>query len=244
MNLDYKSYVMDKGYLVIEDFINDDVIKSVKDAVQNYAEQILALNGNKSTRHINLLGTHSVFDELVTDQAINRIAQSVVGKHVNLIDFEVLTLHPGATAIGPHIDYPYLLMDRVFCEPVVSLQTLWALDDFTETNGATLIVPESHKECRWPDESFTTKCQPLLLKRGSVVIMHGAMWHGTMSNQSEYDRSSILMSFGPPWVKPLSQLDANVVDQSRYMHPRMRELLGYNNKLIIHKYLKTKQKHF
>lgn len=243
MSIDLKAEILDKGYVVIEEFFNSNLAASVKEAIQDRTNKMMVLKGDSSTRYVNLLGTHSIFEELLLDYDIDTIAKSILGEHTNLVDFEILTLHPGAAALSSHIDYPFVLMDKVFVDPIASLQTLWALDDFTETNGATLIVPGSHKERKFPDSSFNDRCQPLFLKQGSVVVFHGALWHGTMPNLSDQNRSSALVSFAPIWVKPLSQLDTNV-NKEDYMKPAMRDLLGYNNKRFIYKNLKMKQKTF
>jgi ectoine hydroxylase-related dioxygenase (phytanoyl-CoA dioxygenase family) len=54
--------------------------------------------------------------------------------------------------------------------------TIWALDDFTEANGATRVVPGSHQEPgARPDPAETV---PVEMAAGSVLIFSGRLWHG------------------------------------------------------------------
>jgi hypothetical protein len=73
-------------------------------------------------------------------------------------------------------------------EPFHLINTLWLLDDFTETNGATRIVPGSHlipgpisdhvtdRQARHPDEVLVTG------PKGTVVVFNGHCWHGGTTN--------------------------------------------------------------
>lgn len=233
-----KDLILKQGYCILENFFDTSKFNIIE-TIYNNMEKISILKGDLNYRYINLLGSDPLFTNLILDTGILDIAHNILCEVVNLSDYQALTLLSGAPSINPHIDYPYLLMDKVFVEPIASLQTLWILDDFTVDNGATKIAPYSHLDCKWPDESFEERSQQLIVKKGSVIVFHGAMWHSTAPNNSQNNRSTLLMSFCPPWIKPLTVMDKNIDKQN--LSPKIKELLGYDNIKFINKSLKNKQ---
>jgi ectoine hydroxylase-related dioxygenase (phytanoyl-CoA dioxygenase family) len=79
-------------------------------------------------------------------------------------------------------------------EPNSVLTAIWMLDDFTDENGATRVVPRSHRllgavpkswaqpGARHPDEIVVTG------QSGSVLVMNGYLWHAGRRNQSRGPR--------------------------------------------------------
>src|SRR5690606_35243367 len=67
--------------------------------------------------------------------------------------------------------------------PPVVCNTMWALTDFTDENGATRLVPGSH---RWPDPDPRQRYEtvPATMRRGSVLVWHGSLWHGGGANRT------------------------------------------------------------
>lgn len=234
-----KDLILEKGYHIIENFFDADKLNLVG-IVNTKLDEVIKLTGNLTTRYYSLFGAIPALNDLILSSGIVDIARDVLGQNINISDLQTLTLHPGAPPINAHIDYPFLLMDKPFLTPIVQLQTLWALDDFTNENGATRIVPYSHLRCEWPtQEEFEEKCQKVLLKKGSIIIFHGALWHDTSANISDMDRSSLLLSFCPPWIKPLMQVDR---ETRKKLPLPIRELLGDFHLKLIREKLKYKQR--
>ena len=55
---------------------------------------------------------------------------------------------------------------------------MWALTDFTEENGATRIVPGSHRFDSKPEYGTHPPSIPAEMSRGSVLVWNGSLWHG------------------------------------------------------------------
>lgn len=75
--------------------------------------------------------------------------------------------------------------------------SIWLLDDFTKDNGATRVVPASHKSHSIPKESMpdpakTHSEQKLLLgEAGTVVVFNSHVWHGGTINTTNRPRRAI-----------------------------------------------------
>src|SRR5712692_4823569 len=66
--------------------------------------------------------------------------------------------------------------DPLIEHPLV-FSAMWAIDDFTEVNGATRVIAGSH---RWADErpDAATPAAPVEMPRGSLLVYVGTLWHG------------------------------------------------------------------
>lgn len=107
------------------------------------------------------------------------------------------------------------------------INAMWAVDDFTEENGATHIVPGSHK---WP---LDRQAQPHeetqgVMKRGSVLIYLGSLQHGGGANRTDKPRTGIVHSYSLGWLRQAEpQYLAVPYDIARTLPERLQRLLGY-----------------
>ena len=109
-------------------------------------------------------------------------------------------------AIGPEEPAQLLHRDRLAwgghvprsIEPQVN--TIWALNDFTEENGATRVAPGSHE---WPDDRHATEHEVIqaTMPAGSVVIYTGSVIHGGGENRSDETRIGINLDYCLDWLR-------------------------------------------
>jgi ectoine hydroxylase-related dioxygenase (phytanoyl-CoA dioxygenase family) len=75
--------------------------------------------------------------------------------------------------------------------------SIWMLDDFTEENGATRIVPGSHRWGRLPQDDMTDPRRPhpdeilVLGSAGTAVIFNSHLWHGGTQNRTDKPRRAL-----------------------------------------------------
>lgn len=228
-----KGALLTRGYHIIKDFF---VLNDYLDAVAGASVAV----GNKTTRYFHLLGTNPVFTDILLNTRMMDIAYETLGRYVNLSEFQIHVLEPGAPSINPHIDYPFVMMEKPF-EQMVSVQSILALDDFTESNGATRIVPYSHKFRTWPDQKcFDRLSKKILLNKGDLLLLHGGIWHDTADNDSDGNRGSALITFCQPWIRRLSRVDKNIVDKND-LHDAIKGLIGMKNTEYLNQLIKLKQ---
>ena len=105
---------------------------------------------------------------------------------------------------------------------------MWALTEFTEENGATRVIPGTHKSERSPDYGATYDSIPAEMAQGSVLVWHGSLWHGGGANRSAAVRVGIAMNYCAGWIRQQENQQLGIPREiARGFSPRLRELAGY-----------------
>ena len=109
----------------------------------------------------------------------------------------------------------------------VQLATIWAMTDFTAQNGATRIIPGSH---RFEDKLRFTESdtEPAEMAKGSVVLYAGATYHGAGANRSNETRSGITVQYNVSWLRQEENQYLSVpIDIARTLPVELLRLMGY-----------------
>ena len=120
--------------------------------------------------------------------------------------------------------------------PVVC-NTMWALTAFTEENGATRVVPGSHRADASPDYGRAYDSVAAEMPAGAVLIWHGSLWHGGGANRSDRRRVGIAMNYCAGFMRQQENQQLGVPqDLVKAFDPRLQRLVGYSvyNNLIGH----------
>jgi ectoine hydroxylase-related dioxygenase (phytanoyl-CoA dioxygenase family) len=109
----------------------------------------------------------------------------------------------------------------------------WMLDDFTPQNGATRIVPGTHKSGKLPKEVMADPNQPHpdeivgQGKAGDVLVFNGHCWHAGGRNSTDHVRRAILVHYiRGDHPQDLDQKEALSPETQAKMTPHERQLLG------------------
>jgi ectoine hydroxylase-related dioxygenase (phytanoyl-CoA dioxygenase family) len=107
------------------------------------------------------------------------------------------------------------------------INCMWAVDDFTAENGATLLVLGSHKwpRDRRPEAHEITQGE---MPKGSVLIYFGSLLHGGGANCTARPRTGIVISYCLGWLRQAeNQYLAVPPDIARTLPDELQRLLGY-----------------
>jgi ectoine hydroxylase-related dioxygenase (phytanoyl-CoA dioxygenase family) len=115
---------------------------------------------------------------------------------------------------------------------------MWAVTDFTEANGATRLVPGSHKADRGPNP-ITERVETIAaeMKKGSVLVWHGSLWHGGGANRTGERRIGIAMNYCAGYIRQQENQQLGIpLEIARGFAPRLQRLVGYGvyNQLLGH----------
>jgi ectoine hydroxylase-related dioxygenase (phytanoyl-CoA dioxygenase family) len=190
---------------------------------------------------------------LVEHPRILGICDAFLEQNYLLTASQAINIHPGETPQAFHTDDAFYRIPRP--RRAVSVSTIFAIDPFTAENGATQIVPQSH---RWADDEFgrllytidfTTapthertptpagplpaalagKVMDVTMPAGSVVVFLGTLVHRGGENRSDRARLALSNQYCEPWARQQENFQLSIApEQARTMSPRVQALLGYS----------------
>ena len=220
--------------LIIDNFLNDQNIESIKNDLKPYLN--VTRNGQDEftgfeTKRVGALMARSkTCQDLALDPLINQMAESFLGPHC-----ESYQLHfTSAIQIGPGESSQILHRDRGVWGGYIprkietQFSTVWAINDFTKENGATQVVPGSHK---WHKdrEPLPEEIAYAEMKAGSVFIYTGSVLHGGGTNVTEQPRLGVFLHYAPSWLRQEeNQYLSCPPEVAKDFSPELRSLIGYS----------------
>lgn len=217
------------GYAVVERLLDAAQVASIKaDLEQVLADVPLGRNefeGYATKRIYNLFAKTRAMDPVALQPLLLGVLDEVLG-HYQFSAPVGIQIGPGERAQVLHHD------DLVYPLPwphdEVVVNSMWAFYDFTEANGATRIVPGSHRRAE-QQFALDQPTVPLEMPAGSVVFYPGTVLHGGGANTTDQPRLGVILEFSAGWVRPqenhLLGVPKAVV---RTLPDRLQELLGYD----------------
>ena len=103
--------------------------------------------------------------------------------------------------------------------------------DFTLFNGATEVIPGSHKFDHKPTQAHhDIDATPVTAPKGSIIFTHGNLWHRAGANKTRQPRVALLCSFAASFMKEIaSEEDQSLVigeDVKQGASDQLRAILG------------------
>ena len=112
--------------------------------------------------------------------------------------------------------------------PNIIVASMWAVSDFRSDNGATLLVPGSH---RWPADREATPDEILSaeMPAGAVVFWMGGLLHGAGANTSQDWRYGVILTYSVGWVRQEENQYLNVPpERIAELSPEVRRIVGFD----------------
>lgn len=206
------------------------VIDELRPEFAKFAEaQRTDFSGRKTLRCHGVLRYAPSAGELIAHQAVLDIADAILLP--SCADYQIgsmtgIEILPGESEQQLHRDdTPYPI-----CVAGLELQigVMWALTDFTAENGATRVVPGSHRFLRAWHKPDLSQVASAVMPRGSALFYLGSTWHGGGANRSEAARTGLINTYSLGWLRPENNNVLEVPPQvaTRY-DDTIRRLLGY-----------------
>lgn len=229
------------GAAIVDGFVSQEWLSEFNSVVQtsidNYkpfdygepeAEEFL---GRQTVRLNGLIRKAPNYIDLITDDRLLTIMDHFLSPNCGqyrLNSSEIIEIHDGETAQELHWDD--VIWPAHFWAPNLLLQfnVMIAATDFTESNGATLVVPGSHKwdhSERQPKQNEITQA---VMKAGSAVFIPGKTLHGGGNNTDGIKRRAIVASYVLGWLRTQENHFLHTsIDEAMEWPERVRQLLGY-----------------
>jgi ectoine hydroxylase-related dioxygenase (phytanoyl-CoA dioxygenase family) len=218
------------GYALVEGVLSLDDVEARRAAlVDLFAATPVGRNffeGFHTQRVYAVFAKTRAFDDLALHPLLGAALDHALGEHYQLSAPVALQIGPGEKAQVLHRDEDIYPLPRPHTPVVVN--SMWALCDFTEANGATRLIPGSHRwdPDRRPDEREVVQAT---MPAGSMLVYLGGLVHGGGGNTTGSPRPGLLLEYVVSWLRPQeTQLVAVPPEIVRTLPERLQELLGYN----------------
>jgi ectoine hydroxylase-related dioxygenase (phytanoyl-CoA dioxygenase family) len=237
----HKARVDRDGYTVLEHAIDPDLVDALNEdllRLEKLYEVEPATNdfeGAHTVRIYNLLALGKLYETIPVHENVLPVVERVLDPGCLVSSLSSIAIDPGETAQPIHADDQLIPLPKPHVPTVCN--TMWALTDFTEANGATRIIPGSHLRDASPDYGNPYDSIPAEMPRGSVLLWHGSLWHGGGANTTTERRVGIAMNYCAGWIRQQENQQLGIpLDVAAGFTKRLRELCGFAvyNGLIGH----------
>jgi ectoine hydroxylase-related dioxygenase (phytanoyl-CoA dioxygenase family) len=236
------------GYLIFERVLSTAKVAEIRAALAPHLARDMKgrndFEGERTNRVYALMAKSPVFAELAIHPLALAFAEAELDESCLLSALLAINLHPGETVQPWHFDDSGAKIPRP--RPPLGVSTFWAIDDTTEQNGATEIIPGSHL---WDGQFVEGAVRPadfagkaadretgdradavkLAMPSGSLAITKGTLWHRGGANRSDRPRLIITPQYCAGWVRQLENMALAVpADLADKLPERARELIGYS----------------
>jgi len=166
------------GYVLMTGVIDDNWLHRLRDAFEAGCKKDghAAVGKESGTRHVNdLVNRFPVFEGVYTHPRVLAAVYHVLRCAFRVGEIGGRDPLPGFGQQGLHSDWPA----RSKGEPYRVVTTIWLLDDFTNENGATRVVPGTHHLLGQPPKSFANPATVTPI-RGPSLARQGQYWCSTV----------------------------------------------------------------
>jgi ectoine hydroxylase-related dioxygenase (phytanoyl-CoA dioxygenase family) len=229
-----KQELDEHGYTLLSNAVDAAEITELRDTLVSVAAEEIregtdyVYENGSNQRVWSLLNKGEVFERIVQNENILAVLEHLLGSIFLLSNVNANIAGPGGQPMFLHSDQDYV--PPPFPPYALVANAIVFLDDFTAENGATRIVPGSHRRLCRPDYSNLPETVPVTGPRGTVMIFHGALWHQTGPNTTSSEkRHALLCYYCRPFMRQQENWFLSLKPEVRERaSARLRELLGYN----------------
>ena len=228
-----KEALKSDGALVVDNILSNEFVKKLREETDPYMESTPNPEDGFTGRLTTRTGGLVLRSEKCRDLIQNKVILSLCDKF--LLDYceryqlhltQIIRLKPGQKAQpihrdrwawGPHLSH---------VEP--QLNTIWALTDFTKTNGATRVAVGSPK---WDDKRVVNESEIIQaeMSLGSVFLYSGSVFHGGGANESNEDRIGLNITYTLGWLRQEeNQYLSTPPELAKDLEPKLQQLIGYS----------------
>jgi phytanoyl-CoA dioxygenase PhyH len=218
----------ENGFVVLPELVSPEGLLAIKDELDRLLGPLGRNNfeGHLTQRAYSLLGKTRLLDGLIDHPRVLALLDRLFLPNYLLSQLQVIKILPGETGQLLHHDDGFYPLPRP--RAALSAATIWAIDEFTAENGATVVLPGSH---RW-DGREPTDSDPRMsavMPAGSCVFFLGTLWHGGGANDSPAPRRAVTAQYCEPWLRTQEAFTLSVdSDTARAVSPDIRRMIGYS----------------
>jgi len=197
MTGDPHRHLDEQGYVLLENAMGDRLLHELRTQILRLLDEEGDRAGHEfkteehARRLANLVDKGEVFRRAIVLPEILACVRHVLGPDIKLSSLNARSADPYSDEGQPlHVDMGAIPDDTGYWV----CNTVWLLDDFTADNGATRMIPGSHRWRTRPQDVLEDPMAPhpgevlLIGRAGSIAVMNAHMWHGGTANRTASPR--------------------------------------------------------
>lgn len=236
----------EQGYTLIPEFLGPTRLAAVRAAAERELGHYRGRNdfeGELTERVYACAARDAALADVAQDARMLEICEAILQPGFLLTGSQAINIHPGETPQPFHADDSFYPLPRP--RKMVSIGIIVAIDAFTADNGATEVIPGSH---RWSDDEvrgiyslggnapaearearLAAAAVPAILPAGGAIVFAGTLIHRGGANRSAAPRLAITNQYCEPWARTQENFFLSVPPEVvRQLPPRVQALLGYD----------------
>ncbi len=228
-----QTILAEDGVVVVDDLVPPSVMDQVRQELAPFIEKTPVgtddFTGRRTRRTGGLIARSVKFREIVQHPLVLATVRRVLAHSATIQLHLTQLIGIGAGEPGQQIHRDQWAFD-FFPFPKdyeVQCNTIWAMTDFTEENGATRVIPKSN---HFDDklEFDVSATEPAEMRKGSVLFYTGALYHGAGANRSRDTRCGINVTYCVSWLRQEeNQYLSTPFDVARTLPVELLKLMGY-----------------
>lgn len=227
----------DIGYTIFPKFLDKNFIKRLSNDLDvwiEYASDVRRKTGlgdvMAGVAH-HVMGKDDAMADLVRSLPFDQVLKEYFDGPYILNSFGGLKYIKGLSGDYSHVSSFH--RDVRTYSPNLSLliNVLIMLEDFTVSNGATRVIPYSHRVKEKPaDDELLARAEYLTGKAGTVVLFDSNLWHSASTNIDGLTRRALTMTYSRPFIKP--QMDyCKLVGEHFSSDPDVMQVIGFRSRV-------------
>jgi ectoine hydroxylase-related dioxygenase (phytanoyl-CoA dioxygenase family) len=225
--------VNEDGYTIVEDAIAPDRVDAITDDLARLERELgtqpaeNSFEGANTLRVYNLLKYGKVWEQIPVHPNVLPIVEQVLDPGCLVSSLSSINIGAGETAQPIHADDQLIPIPKP--HPPTVCNSMWAITDFTEANGATRLVPGTHLYDHSPNYGQEYASIPAEMRKGSVLVWHGSLWHGGGANTTDQRRIGIAMNYCAGYIRQQENQQLGLPPALvKTFEPRLQQLVGYS----------------
>lgn len=227
--------VRNLGYAIIDSGYTAPELKSISEEFNHARERYVETYGESKLRSLNEF--HTIRSPLThggesfLGLALNKNLLSILKKLISgkfILNQQNGVINPPQETYSQsawHRDLPY--QHFVSSKPL-AINALFCVDNFTFENGATFVLPASHKAEAFPSENYVRRnAVQVEANAGSFILLDCMMFHAGGFNKTNFERRAVNHLYNIPFLKQQINIPMNMNNPN--LTAEDRDLLGFNN---------------
>lgn len=199
------------GLAILPGVLAGEKLKRVRDALYHAAESDYSRgraqkldyidNPNDTTnrRVANILSRDPLFEDLASHPVAVQVVKELLGWPALLNNMSANILGPGGGESVLHADQ--MAVPEPWPAQPQGVNIFWCIDDFTDANGGTRVVPGSHKLNRPPrPEEAQAETVAVEAPAGSIIMIESRTWHKTGFNRTASQSRGAIFTWYMRWI--------------------------------------------